>query len=69
MVKLIQHKETRQFLGVTGGWTTDVNDAAEFHSVRDAMNYCLEQSIRHNVQLVLRSPQSVFRLEVFPARD
>ena len=69
MVQVVQHKETRQFLGVAGGWTAGVEDAAEFDSVRAATSHCLEQSIRHSVQVVLLSANTVVRLDVFPSDD
>ena len=66
-MNVIQHKETRQFIGISGWWTPHLEDAAEFNCMRDAIRYCLERSINRDVQLVPLNRHCARPTELFPS--
>jgi len=68
-MNVIQHKETRQFIGISGWWTSNLDDAAEFNSMREAIRYCLERGINRDVQLVPLNRQHARPMELFPAEE
>jgi hypothetical protein len=46
-----------------GGWTSDVNKAREFNSIREAVEICLEQKLSE-VDLVLRFDEVAIEITV-----
>jgi hypothetical protein len=66
-MNVIQHKETRQFIGMSGWWTPHLDEAAEFHSVPHAVRFCVERSIRDHVQLVPLHTGRARPTDLFPS--
>ena len=49
--RVVRHRVSRRYLR-DGGWTKDVNQARDFHTIREVVETCVEKELRE-VELVL----------------
>ena len=63
--RVIQHKQTGQFLTAAGGWTADVEQAQQLPNVLSAVRLSRELELR-DVELVLKFQEGKYdvRLEL-----
>lgn len=67
MRRVIQHKLTWQFLDAAGQWAAEIQKAADFASVTEAVNFCLERGIKQDVQFLLILGGLSIPTDVFPS--
>ena len=62
MTCIIQEPRNRFFLTESGAWTSDINEAMEFKSVRQTIEHKERLQLHHATVLVFRD-KSVYRLD------
>jgi len=70
MTRVIQHKQSRQFLMPSGEWTASKKQARRFETITEAVNHCLNHSI-HDVHLYCfleGDDTHNFTLDILPPR-